>query len=80
MDEITGALIGLAALCGLAMGDSRGSRRLARALENEREYLRGQVAAKTGEPYHPPPPPAGLKLPIPIPFPDFGKKHQQEVA
>ena len=77
MDEMTGALIGLAALCGLAIGRARGSHETAQVLLNERDYLRGKIASGDGETYTPPPPPAGLKLALPR-FPDFGRK--EEVA
>lgn len=78
MDGITGALVSLAALCGLAIGRARGSHETAQTLLNERDYLRGKIALDAGETYTPPPQPKGGALRIS--FPDFGKKRDEEVA
>lgn len=78
MDEMTGALVGLAALCGLAIGRARGSSETANVLLNERDYLRGKIARDAGETYTPPPQPKSTARRIP--FPDFGKKRDEEAA
>ena len=77
MDEMSGAFVGLAALCGLAIGRAWGGYGTERVLLNDREYMRAQLAAVYGENYQPPN--GGGETAAFLRFPNFGQK-QKEAA
>ncbi len=64
MDEMSGALAGLAMMFGLATGRAWGGRNTERVLLNQCEYLRENLGRATGAPYTTPPPGGGKSAPV----------------
>lgn len=75
MDEMSGALAGLAMMFGLATGRAWGGRNTERVLLNQCEYLRENLGRATGAPYTPEPPGGGKSAKL-LDWGTFGQKKE----